>query len=92
MRIEQDRSLTPEEVIRTLRDVFERKGYTAQREGYQLTVSNEESTACINVSSLPDRVLGRVLKLPHSQLVIEAEGAVEEVMRIVQLALLRGGG
>jgi hypothetical protein len=97
VRIVQERSLALEDVMDTLIHALPRRGVSvelckggSQTSPYQLIIRQPNGgAATVTVERLPDRVLTTVVRLPRCKMVMEGD---EELIEVVNMTLLRGGG
>lgn len=91
MRVEQERSLALEDVIDSLTNSLPRRGFSVEPlQSNQLIIRQPNGgAATVTVERLPDRVLTSVVRLPRCKVVIEGD---EEMIEVVNMTLMRGGG
>jgi hypothetical protein len=91
MKVEQERSLALEDVIDTLMHSSPRRGFSMEllQENQLIIRQPNGGVATVTVERLTDRVLTTVVRLPRCLVVIEGD---EEMIEVVNLTLMRGGG
>lgn len=101
VRVEQEEGSTPQEIAEAIEKAFGAEGYVCRvaaahdRARIDAT-SPDAASVTVTAERLADRHVGPSLVLPRSRLVVEVgaaeRAACEKVVKLIEVALLRGGG